>query len=126
MGWDKKPSEFMVQVKNDLTDMRREITTAALQGVVMASPVDTGAYRANHRVTVDSVTMEYDIEQTDKTGQQTIASGEAVIATINTAFGTITVQNNLPYAASLEHGHSAQAPAGVYGATFVTLVEKYR
>jgi len=125
-GWSKPPTEFMVQVKSDLTAHRREITMQALQGVVMMSPVDKGTYRASHQVTIDSVTMGYDLDKQDKSGAATIQEGAEVVRTINTAFGESTVQTNLPYAESLETGHSGQAPQGVYGVTFAAIVEKYR
>ena len=125
-GWDKKPSEFMVQVKGDLTKQRRIITMEVLQGVVMASPVDKGTFRASHQVTVDSVTMGYDLDKQDKSGDATIEEGAQVVSTINTAFGESTVQTNLPYSEALENGHSGQASQGVYGPTFAAIVEKYR
>lgn len=125
-GWDRKPSEFMVQVKGDLTQQRRIITMEVLQGVVMMSPVDKGTFRASHQVTVDSVSLTYDLEKQDKGGGATISDGMAVIASIDKPFGESAVQTNLPYAEALENGHSGQAPAGVYGVTFAAVSEKHR
>lgn len=124
-GWSKKPSDFMVQVKGDLTKQRRIITMEALQGVVLMSPVDKGTFRGSHQVTVDSVSMTFDLEKQDKSGSSTINDGLAVIASIEKPFGESTVQTNLPYAEALEDGHSAQAPSGVYRPTFANIRAKY-
>lgn len=124
-GWDKKPSEFMVQVKGDLTKHRRIVTMEVLQGVVMASPVDKGTFRASHQVTVDSVSSTYDMEKQDKSGSSTLNDGLAVIASIDKPFGESTVQTNLPYAESLEDGSSKQASTGVYRPTFAHIRAKY-
>ncbi len=125
-GWSKPPSQFMAVVKGDLVTRRREITMEVLQGVVMTSPVDKGTYRASHQVTIDSITMDYDLDRRDESGDATIQAGAQVIGTINTPFGESTVQTNLPYAEVLENGHSDWAPQGVYGPTFAAIVEKYR
>lgn len=124
MGWDKTPSEFMITVKDDLTKHRRRIAMEVLQGVVMMSPVDTGRFRANNMVTVDAVGTSYS-DVTDKSGGPTIQKGGAVIGTVESPFGTITIQNNLSYAEALENGHSGQAPAGIYGVTFESIKAKY-
>lgn len=74
------------------------------------SPVDTGLFRHNNIVTVNTKTKE-----TVKGGNTRIKNP----ITINTASykhnDTITIQNNLKYADALEAGHSQQAPSGVYG-----------
>lgn len=124
-GWTKKPSEFMVQVEGDLTQQRRIITMEVLQGVVLASPVDKGTFRASHQVTVDAVSTSYDMSKQDKSGSATISDGLAAIASIDKPFGESTVQTNLPYAETLEEGHSAQAPSGVYRPTFANIRAKY-
>lgn len=126
MGWDKKPTAFIEVVKRDLVAKRKEITSAALQAVISGSPVDTGTYKGNHRVTLDGVDLAYDVETRDKSGAKTMADGEAVIGQINTPFGESVVQNNVPYGEALENGHSMQAPAGVYGVAFTAVAEKYR
>lgn len=125
-GWDKKPSEFMVQVKGDLTTQRRVLTMEVLQGVVLMSPVDKGTYRASHQVTIDSVATGYDLDKQDPSGSATINEGLQAIGSIKTPFGESVVQTNLPYAEALEDGHSGQAPDGVYGLTFIAVSEKNR
>ena len=55
MSWKNKPTDFIKVIESDLVKQQIEIVVEALQGVVMSSPVDTGAFRANHRVSVGSV-----------------------------------------------------------------------
>lgn len=124
-GWSTPPSAFIKVVESDLVDKRKEITATALQAVISGSPVDTGAYKANHRVTLDGVDLGYDLDARDPSGSQALAEGEAVIGQINTPFGESVIQNNIVYGEELENGHSAQAPQGVYGLAFVATKEKY-
>lgn len=124
-GWDTPPTAFIKVVKADLVDKRKEITATALQAVISGSPVDTGAYKANHRVTLDGVDLGYDLELKDPGGSQTLADGEAVIGQISTPFGESVIQNGIPYGSELENGHSQQAPVGVYGVAFSAVRERY-
>lgn len=68
------------------------------------SPVDTGRYRNAHHYSIGSPSYA-------EKGSQTIniQVGD---------FPTVYIQNNLPYCQRLEHGHSKQAPTGVYGNAF--------
>ena len=124
-GWSKSPTAFIKVVEDDLVDKRKEITAAALQAVISGSPVDTGAYKGNHRVTLDGVDLGYDLEVKDPGGSRTLAEGGAVIGQISTPFGESVIQNGIPYGSELENGHSQQAPAGVYGVAFDSVRAKY-
>lgn len=124
-GWSTPPSAFIKVVESDLVDKRKEITAAALQAVISGSPVHEGAYKGNHRVTLDGVDLGYDLEKKDPIGSQALADGEAVIGQISTPFGESIVQNNIVYGEALENGHSQRAPSGVYGPAFVAVQEKY-
>lgn len=124
-GWSVPPTAFIGVVEDDLIKRRKEMTATALQAVISGSPVDTGAYKANHRVTLDGVDLGYDLGAKDPSGSKTQSDGDAVIAAIDTPFGTSTIQNNLPYAEALEDGHSMKSPQGVYGPAMIVLEEKY-
>jgi len=128
MGWTgTRPTAFVNVVQADLRKHRNRIAAEALQMVVNGSPVDTGAFRGSHRVSVDAPDYGYDAAQTDKPpSQATIEAGLAVIATANQPFQAVIVQTNLPYAEKLEAGTSKeQAPAGVYRPAWATLRAKY-
>jgi len=126
MGWTgTRPTAFVNVVQADLRKQRNRIAAEALQLVVNGSPVDTGAFRGSHRVSVDAPDYGFEAAQTDTNGQATIEAGLAVIATANQPFQAVTVQTNLPYAEKLENGHSDQAEHGIYRPTWAYLRAKY-
>jgi len=127
MAWTgTRPTAFVNVVKADLAKRRNQIAAEALQLVVQHSPVDTGAFRGSHRVSVDTPDYGHDAAQTDTNGQAAVQTGLTVIATANQPFQTVTVQTNLPYAEKLEAGHSKkQAPQGVYRPAYAFLRAKY-
>ena len=53
MGWTSKPSAFTKTIEADLTKKQKDIVIDVIQGVVLQSPVDTGVYRASHRVSIN-------------------------------------------------------------------------
>lgn len=123
-GWSKSLSGFAREVEQTQNKRLRAAALQALTGVIERSPVDTGAFRSNNRVSVGSPDDGYDESATDATGDATQAEGLQIIGQVRDAFGVIYVQNNLPYAEALENGHSKnQAPSGVYAITFNDLRE---
>lgn len=123
-GWDKSPIEFIQVIEKDLVDRRAEIAIDAIQMIVHGSPVDTGAYKGSHRITVDI--GDFSTEPLfDKGGGQVLASGMKIIAAAKKPFSMLIIQNNLPYSKKLEDGHSGQAPSGIYGPAYATLAAKY-
>lgn len=125
MAWNNRPSNFALQVLKDGDDHLRKVAGDMLQGVVMASPVDTGAFRGNHRVSVDSPDTGYNESSQDKGGNQAIAKGQAEIPKAKIG-STVYIQNNAPYALRLENGYSQQAPQGIYSLTFLSVASKYK
>lgn len=125
-GWSNKPSRFIKSVEGHLAKKRNQIAGDMLQGVIMQSPVDTGAFRANHRVSIDVDDLEYDSASLDPSGNKTLREGMTVIASNDKPYSEVVIQNNLPYAEKLENGHSDQAAQGVYGVTFDAVAEKHR
>lgn len=121
MGWSKSLSGFAREVEQEQNKRLRAAALQAFQGVIERSPVDTGAFRGNNRVSVGSPDDGYDESATDATGDATQAEGMQIIGRVNKAFDVIYVSNNLPYAERLEHGSSTQAPQGVYAVTFNNL-----
>lgn len=138
MGWTSKPSAFTKVIETDLTDRQRKIVIDALAGVVMQSPVDEGAFRASHRVSINQPDMSFNESEKDENGTPTISKGEAVISRL-VPFTTVYIQTNAPYAKKIEFGgfttkaetektkggFSRGAPQGVYGLTFNYIVQKY-
>lgn len=124
MSWKNKPTDFIKVIEQDLTQTQKKIVADVIQGVVMSSPVDTGAFRGNHRVSVGSVDQSANESEKDKSGAGTIAKGLQNLVTLR-PFQTVYISNSLPYALRLENGWSNQAPVGVYKTTFNYIVQKY-
>ena len=123
LNWDIPPDLFANVVTDDLDRRYRGFCLTVYNNIILLSPVDTGAYRGNHRITINS--QDYGFDKTDtanKVGQMQ--------ATLNSVprgrFPEITIQNNLPYALRLENGHSGQAPTGVYGNAFNSAIAAFR
>jgi len=118
MGWSKPPTGFGKVVEREQNKRLRAAALQAFQGVIERSPVDTGAFRGNNRLTVGSRDDGFNLEATGLYNQQ---QAQARIAATREPFTVIYVQNNLPYASELENGSSTQAPQGVYAVTFNNL-----
>lgn len=97
----------------------QKLAMHALRGVVLKSPVDTGRFRGNWNVAVNRIDYSVTAE-TDKSGGGVIAKGAALIASAEPD-QAIHISNNVPYAVSLEKGHSKQAPIGMVSLTFAEL-----
>jgi len=126
MSWSKSLSGFADEAEKALTERQKDIALYFLQQVIVGSPVDEGTYRGNHRVTVDGITLDYDMSLKDAGGQMTLMSGMQQIGTVSQPFGSITIQNNLPYGERIENGWSMQAASGVYSVALNSTVEKFK
>ncbi len=136
-GWSKPLSGFATEVEQTQNKRLRAAALQALSGVIERSPVDTGAFRGSHRVSVGSRDHGYSLSDKDKSGAATMAKGSTTIQTVRKPFEVIYVQSNLPYAEVIEfgqfvykpggkttpNGYSIQAPQGVYAVTFNNLKE---
>ena len=120
MGWKgKKPTSFSLDVSKAAEDHVKNIVMDTVQSLVNLSPVDTGAYRASHIVSVGSA--DYGVRE-----PETNAVQDAAIQAVKFKLGSlIYIQNNQPYAERLEDGWSDQAPQGIYKTTFTYISQKY-
>lgn len=127
MAWKgTRPSAFADTLEKTLTKRQKDIAAFALQQVIFGSPFDEGAYKGNHRVSVNGQTYEFDPSQLDTNGQATLNDGMSKIGAISQAFGVVYIQNNAPYGERLENGWSQQAPQGVYDIAFNNTAERFR
>ena len=122
-GWSNPPSGFAREVEATQNKRLRAAALQALSGVIERSPVDQGAFRGSHRVSVGSPDYSYSLTDTDKAGSATLAKGSSAIQAVRVPFTVIYVQSNLPYSEALENGSSQQAPQGVYQITMNNLKE---
>lgn len=123
-GWSIPLSLFIDQVEEDLKERIRAIATALHGEVVSRSPVDTGRFRRNNIVSIGEPVFATTLEL-DPDGSETKAMGIAALSALK-PYTVVYIQNNLPYAERLENGHSKQAPAGIYGITFIGVSEDFR
>ncbi|HAV3483744.1 hypothetical protein [Acinetobacter baumannii] len=120
MGWKgKKPTSFSLEVSKAAEDHVKNIVMDTVQSLVNLSPVDTGAYRASHIVSIGS--GDYGVR-----GPETNPINDAAIQAMKIKLGNLVyIQNNQPYAERLENGWSDQAPQGIYNTTFTYISQKY-
>ena len=123
MTWKNPPINFGFKVLEDADDFSKKVAGEVLQQVVTRSPVDSGAFRGNHRVGVGSVDTTADKSQTENTA---IQRGVATIQAGGGIGKIVYISNSLPYATKIEFGHSMQAPNGVYALSFQSVVNKYK
>lgn len=120
MAWKgKKPTDFAVQLVSDSETHVKNIVMDTVQSLVDSSPVDTGAYRASHIISIGAADMGV-------CGPETNPNQDAAIQAVKIKLGNLVyIQNNLPYAERLENGWSQQAGQGIYGITFNFISQKY-
>lgn len=120
MSWRNRPSEFANVLIADCEDHVKKIAGTGLQSVVMGSPVMDGHFRASHRVTVNQEDAGYDPNALDTNGASTLTKGNAEIVKFKLG-NSLYIQSNAPHGLKLEHGHSKQAPNGVYSIAFMNM-----
>ena len=123
MTWRNPPQNMTLQLLSEADALTKKITGEMLQQVVVRSPVDTGAFRQNHRVSVGNIDNSFDVNDT---GNDALSKG---IRTIQAGGGLgkiVYISNSLPYAVFLEDGGSQQAPLGIYSLSFMSVVSKYK
>ena len=111
-------SRFIQHTGGNIDKATRMAVVLLAQGVVGASPVDTGRFRANWAF--GKVLPQGTLEQVDKSGAATIARIAGQVTSMK-AGGEVWVVNNLPYAGKLEYGYSQQAPSGMVRTTLANL-----
>ena len=118
--FELKIREFAERAKENADKAVRQVALEVSSRVIVRSPVDTGRFRANWQLGVDSP-LAGALLTTDKTGAET--KSRIIAALPKDAAGhVIYVTNNLPYAMRLEYGFNgtdslgrtyAQAPKGM-------------
>lgn len=111
-----------VEVNSNNNTIRLAATIELL--LVMATPVDTGHARANWQVGIGQEPTE-ELDDTDKSGQNTIARAAAVLSTRRSG-EAIYLANNVRYLQRLNEGWSAQAPAGFVEKAINTAIQGFR
>lgn len=106
---------FADQVDVDVGVVTRKVALQALRGVVLRTPVDKGRARGGWQVEVGEGS-DGEADRQDTGGGLVIADGAVRIAQAK-PYEAVDVLNNVSYINALEHGSSAQAPAGMVAVT---------
>ena len=125
MAWKNKPTNFAAQMLADGDKHLRKVSAEMLQQVIVGSPVDQGAFRGNHLISLNGADNSYDINRKDKNSNSTQEVGNQKI--LQAKFGDFAyVQNNQPYAVALENGHRQPRRLGIYSVAFMNVSSKYK
>lgn len=92
-----------------------------VNGLVTGKGYVGGRFRGNWQFTI-GIPASGELDRIDPSGAETLAALTAQVASL-TAGQTAYIVNNLPYATSLEYGHSTQAPAGMIRVTVARFQE---
>lgn len=121
MSFELDLKQFAEKTGENVEDVVKRVSLAVLTNVVFLSPVDSGRFRNNWNLAINTK----DKSTTENTANDAVARGESVLLTYNG--GSINITNALPYGQRLEDGYSKQTPAGMVGLTvvkFQSIVEK--
>lgn len=105
-------TRFRIKTEHQASQVVRKIALELFTLIVMRSPVDTGRFRANNQISLNSLPGDA-VLGFDKTGSVTISSGNSKLGQYKLG-DTIFLYNNVEYGLALEYGWSQQAPQGVY------------
>lgn len=112
MGWSIPLDQLAAKVQLDLETVARKATLDVFTAVVLASPVDTGRFRANTNVSYGAP----DTTVTDSTEQGRAQQELAKVMSLPIG-GVTYITNALPYAATLEYGQYPNPPKNPTGKT---------
>lgn len=120
-------SAFVARANGNIDQVVRKVALDILRALVLASPVDTGRFRGNWFVQLDTApqeTSEVDDRKTGTAGKsfgqilgsaettKTVGRGYTQIARFKIG-DSLYILNHLPYSIELEYGSSRQAPNGM-------------
>ena len=109
--WMTPPNSFVDKVADKLDDVYRKFAIDCYNNVIALSPVRKGRYKNAHHISIGTKSLN-----------ENGGGVELVLGLPKHTYPIIYIQNNLPYGLRLDHGHSQQAPTGVYGNAFNSAV----
>lgn len=118
-------NRWVEDTETAIDETLRTIVMKIGESVVTLSPVDTGRFKGNWQLTIDTESS-FSLVTEDKEGNATLAKMASVVNSFNA--GQIAyIQNNVLYGYDLEYGYSRQAPDGMVRVTearFARIVEE--
>lgn len=103
---------FRSNTEKKLDMIVRKIVFDVYRRIVKRSPVDTGRFRANNQISLNSLPPD-SVFQFGKNRGAILRKGQDVLKAFELG-DTVFIYNNVVYALALEYGHSQQAPEGIY------------
>lgn len=121
-GWTSKPTNFLLEIEDDTMVLFTDLCEQAVRGVIYRSPKDTSRFLANNNFSVNVPDDSFDDLKRDPSRSNTLADARRAMAALRPG-DSFHIVNTTPYGSALEHGHSGQAPSGIYGVTFNSIKE---
>jgi hypothetical protein len=121
-GWSMPPTEFALEVEDDLGVMFTELCERASRGVIYRAPKATSRFLANMNFSVNEPDDSFSDIKRDPTRSITLAQARIAMAALKPG-DVFYIVNTTPYGKYLEAGRSGQAPAGIFGVTFNSIKE---
>lgn len=132
-AFDRDLGNFVEAINDEIDQARYIITKETLERLADISPVLTGTYVYNHKVSVGGsggMSVMYfprtpgDTDPDARMQKKAVFGAEMVLRELLKLFGvkgkgTIVIDNDVPYADAVEFGISPYAPNGVYRLTEV-------
>ena len=115
MSFAQDVDKFMLEVETLHTENVEAVEDYVYNQIRAKSPVDSGAYKANHNRSNDSPDYSWSPNKT---------SGQAPAPT-GGKFPAFFVATGCPYAGALENGHSTQHPSPNYGLAYASAKAKF-
>jgi len=120
MSFSQQIKQFRLKTEEQARQFVIKLGFDLFMRIVDRSPVDTGRFRANNQISINSLPQDA-VMETDASGNATIRQGNQEINSFNLG-DTVFLFNNLEYALPLEYGHSGQAPQGIYRISFEEII----
>lgn len=112
-GWSRSLSGFADQVREEELARLVDMSEHHVRGVIYGSPKDTSRFLANNNFSVNQPDESYDPDKRDPSRSSTLANARLAMAALK--YGDVFyIVNTTPYGVYLEHGHSNQAPQGIF------------
>lgn len=130
MSFELDISRFVKKANGNTETIVRRISLELFSKVVMKSPVDTGRFRGNWFLTVNTPSNQT-LERFDAQPYGSQPSSNVFVDAQSKAKqwkmkdNAIYITNNLPYAERLEVGYSKQAPAGMARISVMEIAGQY-
>lgn len=131
MSFTADISKFIKKAKGQEEVVIRKIGLELFTKVVMKSPVDTGRFRGNWNLSINTVN-DATSEIVDKLpygsapGATVYGKAESNVNRWKLSDNSIYIANGLPYAERLEFGYSKQASGGMARLSVMEIAGKYR